>query len=171
MNINIGELYKLHNQELISHLMRMVKCRETAQDIAQDCYLVLASSANTLTIDHPRGFLYRTASNLAIDHFRHNKVVERFADLEQFEDESNLPNVEAEISKEQWRTLLHQTINELPPRCRDAFILHKIKGLSYREVAQFLDISESAVEKHIIKGLMHCRNRLGKHYGHPHQFD
>jgi RNA polymerase sigma-70 factor (ECF subfamily) len=169
--MNIGELYKLHNQELISHLMRMVKCRETAQDIAQDCYLILANSASTVTIDHPRGFLYRTASNLAIDHFRHNKIVERFADLEQIEGESKHPSVEVEISKEQWRALLHQTIHELPPRCRDVFLLHKVRGLSYREVARFLDISESAVEKHIIKGLMHCRNRLGKYQDYLHQFD
>ncbi len=170
MNFNISELYKLHYQELVSHLLRMVKCTETAQDIVQECYLILANTSAVVSIDHPRGFLYRTASNLAIDHLRHNKVVERFADSEQLIDESELASVETEISKTQWRTLLHQTIDELPPRCRDAFILHKIRGFSYREVAQLLDISESAVEKHIIKGLMHCRNRLGKHYGRPHHF-
>jgi RNA polymerase sigma-70 factor (ECF subfamily) len=65
--------------------------------------------------------------------------------------------------------MLHQTIDELPQSCRDAFILHKLRGLSYREIAQLLDISESAVEKHIIKGLKHCRNRLGKHYRRPYQ--
>uniref|UniRef100_UPI003571484F sigma factor-like helix-turn-helix DNA-binding protein n=1 Tax=Methylomonas koyamae TaxID=702114 RepID=UPI003571484F len=52
---------------------------------------------------------------------------------------------------------------------RDAFILHKLHGSSYRDIAKLLDISESAVEKHIIKGLAHCRRRLGVHFNRPYR--
>jgi RNA polymerase sigma-70 factor (ECF subfamily) len=169
MSLDISALYQLYRKELINHLLRIVKCPETAQDLVQESYIILTRTAADVAIDHPRGFLYRTAGNLALDHLRHNKVVERHLETEQIADEAELPSVESDVSKAQWQALLHQTITELPPRCRDVFILHKIRGLSYREVARMLDITESAVEKHIIKGLQHCRHRLGQHFNIPTQ--
>lgn len=167
MNLDIGTLYQLHCKELLHHLLRIVKCPETAQDLVQESYLILARTSNDIIIDYPRGFLYRTASNLAMDHLRDNKVVERYAEAEQSAEELRQAGAESEIADLQWRAMLYQAIDALPPRCRDAFILHKIRGLNYREIAHLQDISESAVEKHIIKGLMYCRTRLGSHYGRP----
>ncbi|MDO9104636.1 MAG: RNA polymerase sigma factor [Methylovulum sp.] len=163
MILDITALYQLYRNELVNYLFRMVNCYETAQDLVQESYLVLARTASVEVINQPRGFLYRTASNLAFDHLRHNKVVMRHTEVIAANDEPEQVSIESELSKTQWRTLLGVAIAELPPRCRDAFILHKLHGLSYREVAQRLDISESAVEKHITKGLKHCRKRLGGH--------
>lgn len=169
MSLDISALYQLHGKELLHHLLRIVKCPETAQDLVQESYIILTRTTAATGIDHPRGFLYRTASNLALDHLRHNKIVDRHQETTRLDQEPEHADVASEIADQQWRKLLHQTIDELPPRCRDAFILHKIRGMSYREVAQLLGISESAVEKHIIKGLMHCRSRLGHHFSRPYQ--
>lgn len=168
MSLDISLLYQMHYKALLHHLLGIVKCPETAQDLVQESYIILTRSA-AVGIEHPRGFLYRTASNLALDHLRHHKIVERHQQVAQLDEEPAHAGVESEIADQQWRTLLYQTIDELPPRCRDTFILHKIRGMSYREVARLLDISESAVEKHVVKGLMHCRNRLGEHFSRPYQ--
>lgn len=167
MNPDIGLLYRLHCKELFHHLMRIVKCQETAEDLVQESYLILARTASDIPIDYPRGFLYRTASNLAMDHLRHHKIVERHQETASLLGEAEQAGAETELADQQWRDLLQQTIVDLPPRCRDVFILHKVRGLSYREVASLLDISESAVEKHIIKGLLHCRIHLSEHFGRP----
>jgi len=164
MGIDISELYRLYRKELVNYLSRMVNCHETAQDIAQESYLILTRTAADAVIEHPRGFLYRTANNLALDHLRHNKVLARHVVIAGHGDEHDYTSMENQLSNAQWLDLLRRTIAELPPRCRDAFILHKIRGLSYRETAELLGISESAVEKHIIKGLMHCRASLGKQF-------
>lgn len=171
MNLDITALYQLYRQELTHHLFRMVNCYETAQDLVQESYIILARSASVAVINQPRGFLYRTANNLALDHLRHNKIVARHAELASAVDKPKQASTEAEITQKQWRALLAAAVDELPPRCRDAFILHKIHGLSYREVAQTLGVSESAVEKHITKGLLHCRNRLGEHFAAAHAKD
>jgi len=55
---------------------------------------------------------------------------------------------------------LSQAIAELPPKCRHVFLLHKVRGKSHREIAAHLGISQNMVEKHIIKGMAHCRQRL-----------
>lgn len=167
MHLDLSQLYRLHCKELLHHLHKIVKCQDTAQDLLHESYLILARSANDNNIDHPRGFLYRTASNLAMDHLRHTKIVERHQAVAMWSGEPEQAGADREISDRQWRALLHQTIAELPPRCRDAFILYKLQGHSYREVARLLAISESAVEKHIVKGLMHCRHRLGRHIEQP----
>ncbi|MEQ1635525.1 MAG: RNA polymerase sigma factor [Methylococcales bacterium] len=169
MNLDISKLYQLYRKELLNHLAQMVKCPEIAQELVQESYIILTRTAANVAIEHPRGFLYRTANNLALDHLRHNKIVVRHLESVQQQEAKTFPSAESQISKAEWRSLLHQAIAELPPRCRDAFILHKINGLSYREVARLLDISESAVEKHIIKGLLHCRKQLGKHFNFPQQ--
>lgn len=170
MKLDISALYTQHRKELVNHLLRIVKCPDTAQDLVQESYMILARVGDDAVIDHPRGFLYRTAGNLALDHLRHNRIVARHAEAEQENPNTTQPSAEGELSKAQWQILLYRAIDELPPRCRDVFILHKLRGMSYREVAQMLDISESAVEKHIIKGLLHCRKRLGGHFNVPHEF-
>ncbi|MFM8330971.1 MAG: RNA polymerase sigma factor [Candidatus Methylumidiphilus sp.] len=167
MSLDITALYLAYRQELVNRLSRVVSCRETAQDIVQESFFVLARTAAAETVGQPRAFLHRTATHLAFDHLRHRKVVERHAEIAAHTEESEQPSTEAEVSKAQWLELLRQVVSELPPRCRDAFILHKIQGLSYREVGEALGISQSAVEKHIIKGLAHCRARLGADFKRP----
>jgi RNA polymerase sigma factor (sigma-70 family) len=166
---DISALYHLHCQEILHHLQRIVKCPDTAEDLLQESYLILARTAADTTIDYPRGFLYRTASNLAFDHLRHHKVVQQHFENAQLATQPQQESAETQLDQDQWHNLLYETIAELPPRCRDVFILHKLRGLSYREIAKMLDVSESAVEKHIIKGLLHCRQRLGKHFSQPYQ--
>ena len=129
--------------------------------------LEAARAATGFMPEDEGSFLHRTATNLAFDHLRHRKIVERHAESESLDEEPQHPSSETEVSQEEWLDLLRQAVSELPPRCRDAFILHKMQGLSYREVAENLGISQSAVEKHIAKGLMHCRSRLGPHFSRP----
>jgi len=167
MSLDITALYLRYRKELVNRLSRIVLCHETAQDIVQESFIVLTRTAAEETVGQPRAFLHRTATNLAFDHLRHSKVVERHAEIAIHAEQDEHPSSETEVSEAQWRELLRQTVSELPPRCREAFLLHKIHGLSYREVGETLGISPSAVEKHIIKGLMHCRTRLGPHFTRP----
>ena len=162
MSLDINTLYQQHYKELFLHLLNYVKCDNTAEDLVQESYLILASTTNK--IEHPRGFLYRTASNLALDYLRHQKVIARHQETLQTDEPTESLSIENTIDQEQWRTLLYQTIAELPARSRDILILNKLRGYSYREIAQLLSISESAVEKHLVKGLLHCRQHLGKNH-------
>ncbi len=169
MNLDISALYRRYRSELLHHLQRLVQCPDAAQDLLHESYVILSRSAAVGAIEHPRGFLYRIAGNLALDHLRHNKIVDAHRTAWATHEAEPFPDAAEQLSAQQWRALLHQTSAELPPRCRDAFILHKLHGSSYRDIAKLLDISESAVEKHIIKGLAHCRRRLGVHFTPPYR--
>ncbi|MEF3076815.1 RNA polymerase sigma factor [Methylobacter sp. Wu1] len=162
--MNIEALYRQHQDELIYHVFGILHCRDIAADIVQESYIKLSREAERQKIEHPRSLLFRIAHNLALDYLKHVKVTESYA---QSEDPALIPATESpsaeQLASEAQRLhLLRQAIDELPPRCRQAFILHNIHGMPYRDIAQALNISESGVEKHIMKGLLHCRKQMKK---------
>jgi RNA polymerase sigma-70 factor (ECF subfamily) len=67
---------------------------------------------------------------------------------------------ERTIAARQQVRMLYRAILELPPKCRQVFLLHKFKERSHAQIAAHLGISKSMVEKHIIKAMTHCRQRL-----------
>jgi RNA polymerase sigma-70 factor (ECF subfamily) len=56
--------------------------------------------------------------------------------------------------------MLQRALAELPPLCRDSFLLRKIEGLSHPQIAERLGISKALVEKHIVNAMKHCRLRI-----------
>jgi len=164
MNISISleSLYTKHKSELVYHVFQILHCQDIAEEIVQESFIKFSLEIKNQIIDHPRCFLFRIARNLALDHLKHQKITDNFA---QSEDPvlmavSESPSPEHLTSAEQRLAILRSVIDELPPRCRHAFTLHNIHGMSYSEIAKQLDISESGVEKHIMKGLLHCRKRM-----------
>lgn len=159
---DIEEIFVLHRRELVEHLRKIVHCADMAAELVQEAYLRLLRAAALQPIAHPRGFLFRTATNLALDYIRTEKVHWHHASnaslVTSVPPES--PSAEQVVAARQRLEVLREVITELPPRCRDAFILHKLYGLTYREIATQLGISQSAVEKHLIKGLLACRRAL-----------
>ena len=59
---------------------------------------------------------------------------------------------------------IYAAIDELPEKCRQAFLLHRSSGLSYNDIAQELGVSVSSVEKYILEALKHCRQALSSYY-------
>ncbi len=165
MTAQITELYSSCQNDLLKFLYYRLRCRETAEDLAQEAFLILARVSETACIESPRSFLYRTAANLAIDYIRHQKVISRHLEeaLPQTE-EVEADNPERQILLAQQQLLFTEALGKLPPRTRDIIILNRLHDMSYKQIAQSLRISESAVEKHISRGLQHCRRELGKYF-------
>jgi RNA polymerase sigma factor (sigma-70 family) len=157
--LDIEALFGAHQRELVWHLTKIVKCEETAAELAQESYLILVESAGKQTIEKPRGFLFRVATNLAFSHLRRHKLVEaKFPYLA--DDERLSPSAEQHAAQEQRLEYFVKTVETLPPRTQEIFILHKVEGLSVKDVAERLGITPKAVEKQITRGLAHCRSLM-----------
>jgi RNA polymerase sigma factor (sigma-70 family) len=165
MSAEIADLYGACRKELLNFLFYRLRCLETAEDLVQESFLILARTEKTTRIDSPQSFLFKTASNLLVDYIRHHKVVARHVEKElPFAEEAQTRTLEQEVSELEWLTMLKKTLTMLPPRTRDIIILNRLHGQSYKQIADSLAISESAVEKHISRGLLHCRRELGPHF-------
>ncbi|CAI2718815.1 sigma-70 family RNA polymerase sigma factor [Nitrospina watsonii] len=148
--------------DLKAFLTRKYGCRLLAEEVVQETCLRVNQLTHPVALDHPRAYLFKMAANLAVDHLRSEKRRTRYISAEAVtENVSNgMPLPETVIDYQQRLAILQKAIEELPPRCREVFMLHKFEGLSHLEIAHRLKISRNMVEKHVIRGLAHCRDRL-----------
>ncbi|GJL56017.1 MAG: RNA polymerase sigma factor [Nitrospirales bacterium] len=160
---DIEQLYHHHKSELIRRLLRIVRCDQTAIDLAQETYLRLVNLAKTTTVSFPRAFLYRTATNLAIDHLRKQSYRQHLP-LEAAEDlPTDTPSGDQHLAYKERMVTYQHALATLTPRCRQAFLLHRLHQCSYREIGNRLHISQGAVEKLMVRALAHIRTELHRH--------
>jgi RNA polymerase sigma-70 factor (ECF subfamily) len=109
-----------------------------------------------------RAFALTVARNVALSWLRHRQVVpiELVADLEALETLDDRDQVEEIVNSHQELALLTQAVARLPERCRQVFTLRKVYGLSQKEIAASLSISENTVEQHLAKGVRLCTAAL-----------
>lgn len=136
-------------------------------DVVQESYARLIMLDNVAHILDPRRYLLQVARNVLLQHVRHSKVVpiELVGDLEILHQAADdpLPDRQAE-GRQEWQ-LFQDAIASLPPRCQQVYRLRKIDGLSQREVAQRLVMSESNVEKHLGRGVERLMTMFGRGRG------
>lgn len=150
-----------HYRELLRFLSARLGDRQAAADVAHDAYLRVLERSSQARIEHPRAFLYRTALNLAVDEHRRSRV-RKAEPLHVLDEEEGMSEPSPQVLEDQRQRLdlLTLALNELPPLCRESFLLRKLEGLSHNEIAAHLNISRSLVEKHIVNAMRHCRLRM-----------
>lgn len=133
-------------------------------DVIQETYAILARLESVDTIRHPKAYMFKTAYSVILGQVRRANIISisTFDDIGQLAgaDEAPLPDVQ--ISDRQELRRLSEAIDNLPPRCREVFVLRKIHDLEQREVARRLGISESTVEKQMQKSLYVLMTALGR---------
>ena len=151
----LGQHILPHEAALRGWLSRKTVHSLDVDDIVQECYAILASLASVEHIANPRAYLFRTAYSLILQNVRRSNVVpiQAIEDLQNFEATWDAPSPEDEVSSRRELQRLIDFLETLPARCREAFQLRRIDGLSQREVAQQMGLSENTVEKHIGKAL------------------
>jgi RNA polymerase sigma factor (sigma-70 family) len=164
-NAALAGLYQAHANELHGFARRHVG-RQEAEDVVQDTYLHLLQRGTAASLEQPRPYLFRIAANLAVDLARKTKVRLRYAG-EGFALACNAeapasPEAAAEGAMELRR--LHASLAELPPLCRDAFLLNRIEELSHAEIAARLGVSVRTIDRHMVKAWEHLRGQFGRGY-------
>lgn len=151
----IASLFHQYRDELTRRLVSMVKSHETAADLVQDTYVRVLRLGEAHAVEQPRALLHRIAANLAIDHLRKEKNgVQAFDGMDAaMAVPSQAPSPERELLAKQRLRLCLQAIEQLPPRSREAFVLCRVYGYSYQEIAIRMNISESGVEKLLMRAL------------------
>jgi len=124
--------------------------------------LAAGAAQNREEIRSIRAFALTVARNVALSWLRHKQVVpiELVADLEQLELLDERGQVEEIVNTHQELALLSRAVERLPTRCRQVFTLRKVYGLSQKEIAAELKISENTVEQHLAKGMRLCSAAL-----------
>lgn len=138
------------------------------EDIVQEAFVRCYEASRKTEIRHPNAFLLATARNLAINHVvrADNKLADRVASFDESAVPLFTPALDPGAESQEQFLLLCRAVSELPVQCRRAFILKKVYGLSRKEIADYMGITESTVQKHVAKGLTICTEYLER-FGYP----
>jgi RNA polymerase sigma-70 factor (ECF subfamily) len=139
---------------------RRVGCRATAADLVQDLFLRFWRRP-LVQVEELSTYLLRSASNIAIDHLRSEGARERSNEAWQ-PDPSERLSPEPQAALEAGNDLRHieTALRQLPERTRQIFLLNRIHGRKYAEIARAMNLSQSAVEKHMMRALEACKASL-----------
>ncbi|HTO40814.1 MAG TPA: RNA polymerase sigma factor [Rhizomicrobium sp.] len=124
-------------------------------DLRQEVYIRVCEAAQREVPDPAKPFVLGTARNLIIDRIRRQQIVaiEKVADLDALGIAADVPGPDRSVIARDELRRLQQAIDRLPPRCREAVVLCKVEGLTGKQIAQRMGVSEATVSEHIDKGM------------------
>ncbi|MBS2210021.1 RNA polymerase sigma-70 factor [Carboxylicivirga mesophila] len=154
------QLFKRYFERLFLFASNIVKDEILAKDIVQEVYIKFWEKRRSIEPINIEAFLYRLVRNQCISHIRHIKVVsntqQKFSHLKNTEELYRIDFVRDEpyvVIEKELEEEIARVIEALPLRCREVFVLSRIEGLKYGEIAEKLDLRVKNVEKHISKAL------------------
>lgn len=156
-----SQLVRRYEDRVIRFQLRMTGCRETALDLAQETFLrAFQALASWQPSAQFRTWLFRIASNAAIDHLRRNRQFNHVP-LEENDEFGCEISVERLLSADQQMRILAKAVAQLPKKYSEALLLRELEGMSYSEIALLLDVSEGTVKSRISR----ARHGILSHFG------
>lgn len=149
-------LFKRYYRQLCLYAAHYLKGDIAAsEDIVQDCFVKLWQQEAKRDITDKRAFLYSTVRNACIDTLRRQHPEMTSIDPSDLEE---IISDEEAIDRSEQEAKVWETIDALPDRCREVFLMAKRDGMTYNEIAEALNISVKTVEHQISKALKKLRN-------------
>lgn len=136
-----------------SWLRRRVPTDADVEDIVQECYCRIAQLADVTQVILPRAYFFAVARNLVHQRVKAARVVkiEAIIDLDTWESDEPSPERVAAARQELGR--VQQALSQLTERARRIFVMRKIDGMTQKEIARALGVTESVVENDASRGL------------------
>jgi RNA polymerase sigma-70 factor, ECF subfamily len=160
-----------YHRAIIHFLFRMVRNQAVAEELAQEVFLRVYRSRESYRAEAKfTTWLYRIATNLAVNHARDTKH-ERSAQtiyLDAPDEETGTtpdvaddePSVEQKLMRDERMAAIRIHVMELPERQRMAVLMHKYQGMDYRQIGDVLKLSESATKSLLFRAYQTLRDKL-----------
>jgi RNA polymerase sigma-70 factor (ECF subfamily) len=145
-----GELLERHEREIFAYALRLVGDRDDADDVYQETFLAAFRAWPPPRRGQERAWLYRIATNKVIDRARKAKRLVRMADLKLAAPERDGVSM-ADLTA---------AVKVLPEGQRAAFVLRKLQGLEYVDVARALDCSEEAARSRVAEAMKKIKEKM-----------
>lgn len=143
------QLYKALYNDLLAFFRRRTGSQEKAEDLAQETFLKLLSRLEQgATVANAEAYLFRTARNLLVDHYRGDRETEPLPELS---DRSQELSEESEV-REEIASWMSRFIGYLPDRYRETLRLADIEGIPYSRIALRLEVTEGTIKSRVHRG-------------------
>ncbi len=134
---------------------------QDVEDMVQEVFVRLISYKNLFLVKELNAFIYATALNLVRDRAKHRHTIasKQFIDISEVQLTTEV-NPQFIVAALEELELLGQEIEKLPDRRQEVFVLQRLRGKTYREVATQLGISVGMVEKHMTTAIKQLRHGM-----------
>lgn len=165
------QLYEKYYAGLVIIASRYTGQQSVAEETVQDTFLKLWENHRQIEIrENLSSYLYASVRNGCLNYLKHLLIERKYSAgrAQQLHKVSHFIHISQEdgssiLIAEEMEKSLRQALAELPPKCREIFILHRQEGMKYSEIAKKLGISQNTVQKQISIALEKLRAKLLQH--------
>jgi len=153
-------LYKKHAKNLHDFLYYKFGAYLNPQDKVQEAFIKLWQNCGKVAPPKAKSYLFTTANNLMLNAVAHQKVILKYRKNPQ--KQSTNENPEFVLQEKEYHQKLQKAISNLTEAQRVAFLMNRVEGKRFKEIATLLDISVKAVEKRIYGALKTLRTEIAE---------
>ena len=157
--IIFSSFFKSHAKSLRNFLFYKYGNKDQADDLTQEAFIKLWQNCAAVPIEKAKSYIYTIAHNCSLNGIAHQKVVLEYEKNFTGSDKTN-ENPEFILEEKQFKSKLLKAIGNLNETQRVAFLMHRIDGKKYNEIAEELNISVKAVEKRMHLALVELRKQI-----------
>lgn len=150
-------IFKTNSKIIFNHIFYKYGNEEKAHDAVQEAFMKLWEHCAKVPPEKAKSFLYTVANNLYLNVLKAEKVRLKYADKTL---KTNNENPEFILEEQQFQEKLDTALNSLPENQRTTFLMNRIDGLKYAEIAQLEEVSIKAIEKRMHLALKSLREQI-----------
>jgi len=157
------KLFREYYKRLHGFAYSYIEQKETAEDIVQSVFLrIWIQKENWDPPGTVKQYLFAAIRNEALNKLRHEKIIAIAEDdvIKSFREHHQIIEIGEQADTEVLRKKINDGIYKLPPHCRQIFLLNRKSGLTYAEIADYLDISINTVNTQMGRALKSLRDHL-----------
>lgn len=154
---HFSDFYCQHHSWLQRFMSRNLSCQHTAEDLTQDSFIrLIRRQENLEQIESPRAYLTTIAKSLLVNHWRRQDIERSYLLFLQEQPEAESPSAQAHYEVVERLYQLDQMLQSLSANARQAFLMSRLQGVRYQDIAAELGVSERMIKKYIAQAMLKC---------------
>lgn len=163
MNLNVekqqwfNHIYQDYQSSLVLWFKHKLHNHHSSEDLSQEVfYRALKSNYRFEEIKEPKAWLLGIAKHVIIDHWRHQQIERGYLETLPSITQDDYPSTEHQICMCETLNQVQQTLEKLPNRVAQVFLLSQLEGMTYRTIGQQLNISQATVKRDMKQAFSAC---------------
>ena len=159
--VTFEKLFRKYYAGLCNYAGKYLKDLDRSEEVVQELFYKLWEKRNKLEINVSlKSYLYRAVYNGCLQYLNHRAIEIKYENYYKKQSKEYFRDASEAMNMQELNEIINETLNSLPERCRNIFILNRQDGLKYREIAKKLDLSIKTVEANMGKALKLLRKNL-----------
>lgn len=154
------EVFEMYYSQVRNFLYYKTSKSELSEDVAQDAFVKLWETREKIDKSSLKAYVFTIANNLMINKLKREQLKYKFLNYTEARNDSETPEYLMEMKE--FDAKLQLVLAKIPDGAREVFLMNRIDGLKYREIAEMLGLSMKAVEKRMSRALAILRDELDR---------